>query len=237
MPHATLDLTGRHVVITGGAGALGTPVVARLVAAGATCHVPCIDDGPGPRGLPGVRYVPRVELTDEQAVASLYADLPDLWASIHLAGGFVWAKLADTSAQTARAQFEMNALTALLCSREAVKKIRARAANGEVGGRIVNVSSRGALHPTTGLTAYAMAKAAVVALTQALANELRSEQILVNAVAPSLIDTPANRAAMPDADFDKWAKPAEIAEAILFLASPSNALTTGSIVHVEGREL
>ncbi|MBL9106539.1 MAG: SDR family oxidoreductase [Myxococcales bacterium] len=235
MPHATLDLTGRHVVITGGAGALGTPVVSRFVAAGATCIVPCIDDGPGPRGLPGVRYLPRVELTDERAVASLYADLPDLWASVHLAGGFVWAKLGDTTAQTARAQFEMNCVTALLCCREAVKKMRA--SGSDEGGRIVNVASRGALHPAPGLAAYAMAKAAVVALTQALANELRGEHILVNAVAPSLIDTPANRAAMPDADHDKWAKPAEIAETILFLASPSNALTTGSIVHVEGREL
>lgn len=234
MPHATLDLTGRHVVVTGGAGALGTPVVARLVAAGATCHVPCIDDGPGARGLPAVDYVPRVELTDEAAVAALYAGLPDVWASIHLAGGFTWAKLEDTSATTARAQFEMNAITAMLCSREAVKKMRARS-GGDVGGRIVNVSSRGAVHPTTGLIAYAMAKAGVSALTLALANELRQEQILVNAVVPSIIDTPANRAAMPDADHDRWPKPAEIAETILFLASPSNAVTTGSLVHVEGR--
>ncbi len=237
MPHSTLDLTGRHVVVTGGAGALGTAVVARLVAAGATCHVPTIDDGPGSRRIPGARYIPRVELTDERAVAAAYAEVPDLWASVHLAGGFSWAHLGDTTAAAARAQLEMNALTCFLCSREAVKQMRARAARdpSEPGGRIVNVGSRGALVPAAGLAAYAMAKAAVHALTTTLAEELRREQILVNAVLPSIIDTPANRASMPDADFDAWPKPAEIAESILFLASPSNSLTSGALLPVYGR--
>lgn len=234
MPHATLDLTGRHVVVTGGAGALGTPVVARLVAAGATCHVPCIDDGPGPRGLPDVRYTPRVELTDESAVRAYYAALPDVWASVHLAGGFVWSRLADTSLDTVHAQLEMNAVTAFLCCREAVQKMRARGPGGDVGGRLLNVTSRGGIRPDAGLSAYAMAKAAVSALTLALAAELRGEQIWVNAIVPALIDTPANRAAMPNADFSTWAKPVDIAETILFLVSPSNATTTGSLVSVEG---
>lgn len=237
MPHSTLDLTGRHVVITGGAGALGTAVVARFLAAGATCHVPTIDDGPGSLGLPGVRYLPRIDLTDESSVADAYAEVPELWASIHLAGGFTWAKLEHTSLASARAQLEMNVITCLLCCREAVKKMRSRAIAqpAELGGRIVNVGSRGALIPAPGLAAYAMAKAAVHALTLELAEELRQEQILVNAVLPSIIDTPANRASMPDADFDRWAKPADIAETVLFLASPSNAVTTGALVPVYGR--
>ena len=237
MPHSTLDLTGRNVVITGGAGALGTAVVARLLASGATCHVPAIDDGPGSLGLPGARYVPRVDLVDERAVAAFYAEVPDVWASIHLAGGFTWARLEDTSAASARAQFEMNALTCLLCSREAVRRMRSRAAAhpDEPGGRIVNVGSRATLVPSTGMSAYAMAKAAVQALTLGLAEELRGEQILVNAVVPSIIDTPANRAAMPDAEFDRWPKPAELAETILWLASPSNTLTSGALVPVYGR--
>ena len=235
MPHSTIDLTGRHVIITGGAGALGTAVVARFIAAGATCHVPTIDDGPGSLGLPGARYIPRINLSDEQTVIDLYAGLPELWASVHLAGGFGWNRIEDTRPADARAQFEMNAMTCLLCSREAVKRMRARAADTEVGGRLVNVGSRATLLPSTGMAAYAMAKAAVQALTTQLAEELRDEQILVNAVLPSIIDTPFNRASMPDADFERWPKPAEIAEAILFLASPSNALTSGALVPVYGR--
>jgi len=237
MPHSTIDLTGRHVVITGGAGALGTAVVARFLAAGATCHVPTIDDGPGSLGLPGARYLPRINLGDERAVVDLYAGLPELWASVHLAGGFAWNRIEDTSSADARAQFEMNAMTCLLCSREAVKRMRAHtAANiSEPGGRIVNVGSRATLVPAAGMAVYAMAKAAVQALTTQLAEELRDEQILVNAVLPSIIDTPFNRASMPGADFERWPRPAEIAEAILFLASPSNTLTSGALVPVYGR--
>jgi NAD(P)-dependent dehydrogenase (short-subunit alcohol dehydrogenase family) len=239
MPHSTIDLTGRHVVVTGGAGALGTAVVARFLAAGATVHVPAIDDGPGSRALPGAHYIPRVDLVDERQVIALYADLPPLWASVHLAGGFSWARIEETTADAVRAQLEMNVMTAFLCSREAVARMRARAAAnpGEPGGRIVNVGSRAALIPAAGLSAYVMAKAAVTALTQQLAEELRDEQILVNAVLPSIIDTPANRASMPGADFDRWPRPAEIAEAILFLASPVNTLSSGTLLPVYGRHV
>lgn len=231
MTHANLDLHQRHVVVTGGAGALGHAVVTRLLAAGATCHVPCNDDGPGARVVPGVLYTPRVELTDEHAVAAYYERLPGLWASIHLAGGFVWSKLADTDLAGVRAQLETNAVTAFLCCREAVKKLRAGRSDG---GRLLNVSSRGGVRPDTGLSAYAMGKAAVNALTLALAAELRAENIWVNAVIPAIIDTPANRAAMPDADFSRWARPADIAETIRFLVSPTNAVTTGALVPVDG---
>ena len=241
MPHSTIDLTGRHVIITGGAGALGTAVVARFLTAGATCHIPTIDDGPGAHGVPGAHYIPRVNLGDEQAVVALYAGLPELWASIHLAGGFSWARLEDTKSADVRAQLDTNVMTCFLCCREAVKRMRAAPAVDDgaprpaPGGRIVNVGSRATLVPAAGMSAYAMAKAAVQALTTGLAEELRAEQILCNAVLPSIIDTPFNRASMPDADFERWPKPAEIAEAILFLASPTNTLTTGALLPVFGR--
>jgi NAD(P)-dependent dehydrogenase (short-subunit alcohol dehydrogenase family) len=103
------------------------------------------------------------------------------------------------------------------------------------GGRIVNVAARPVLQPGPNLSAYLAAKAGVTALTQGLAAELLGEGILVNAVLPSLIDTPANRAAMPDADHASWPKPAQIAEAIAYLASPENALTSGALVPVYGR--
>jgi len=102
------------------------------------------------------------------------------------------------------------------------------------GGRIVNVSSRAALVPAGGSLAYAVSKAAVVSLTQCLAEEVRPQHILVNAVAPSTMDTPANRAAMPKADFNRWTKPAEVAAAILWLASPQNTATSGAVVPVYG---
>ena len=98
----------------------------------------------------------------------------------------------------------------------------------------MNVSSRPALSPAGGLSAYTASKAAVAGLTRALAEELKEEGILVNAVVPSLIDTPANRKAMPGADHDRWPKPVEIARAILFLSSPENVLTQGALVPVYG---
>jgi NAD(P)-dependent dehydrogenase (short-subunit alcohol dehydrogenase family) len=103
------------------------------------------------------------------------------------------------------------------------------------GGRIVNVAARPVVQPTPGMLAYATAKAGVAAITQQLAAEVLGDGILVNAVLPSIIDTPANRKAMPNADHASWPKPAELAETIAFLASPANALTTGTLVPVFGR--
>lgn len=227
---------GRAVVVTGGTGALGRAVVARLVQAGAVCHVPVFherelasfqhrDDG-------RVHLRPAVDLTDEPSVVSYYEAIPSLWASIHVAGGFAMAPLEETRLADWRNLHEMNATTCFLCTREAVRRIRASAAGG---GRIVNVAARPALVPTGGMVAYSTSKAAVGALTQALAEELASESIWVNAVAPSIIDTPANRAAMPGADFASWPTPADLAETIVFLASPANHVTRGAIVPVYGR--
>ena len=105
---------------------------------------------------------------------------------------------------------------------------------GGRGGRIANVSSRAAAVPAGGAIAYTVAKAGVAALTEALADELRGDNILVNAVVPSIIDTPANRAAMPAADHARWPKPAEIAAAIAWLISPRNTVTSGALVPVYG---
>ena len=105
------------------------------------------------------------------------------------------------------------------------------------GGRIVNVAARHALEPRLGasLTAYAVAKAGVAALTMALGEEIAKDDVLVNAVAPSIMDTPANRKSMPKADFDAWPKVEEVAAAIMFLASPENKVTRGAIVPVYGK--
>lgn len=234
---------GAHVVVTGGTGALGTAVVAALRGAGAVCHVtnmvatelanyPHRDD-------PGVHITTGVDLADEAAVRRFYAALPSLWASIHLAGGFAMSPAAETSAVAFADQFQMNAMSSFLCSVAALRAIRTRSEpgpGGAKGGRIVNVAARPGIEPRlgSGMVAYATAKAAVAAMTQALAQETAGEEIWVNAVAPSVLDTPANRAAMPNADFTSWVAPSAVGEVITFLASPDNRVTRGAVIPVYG---
>jgi NAD(P)-dependent dehydrogenase (short-subunit alcohol dehydrogenase family) len=222
-------LNGRHVVITGGDGALGQAVVRRFVTSGAHCHLPVL--GPAAaQPVPGVSLTGSVNLTDDAAVSAYYAGLPPLWASVHLAGGYAARPIAETARADLDRQLEINLVTAFLCCREAVKAMRSSG-----GGRIVNVAARVVEVPVGGSIAYSVAKAGVASLTQSLAVEVKHEDILVNAVLPSIIDTPANRAAMPKADSSKWPKPEELAEAILWLASPDNRLTSGALVPVYGR--
>jgi NAD(P)-dependent dehydrogenase (short-subunit alcohol dehydrogenase family) len=238
-----VDFAGSHVVVTGGTGALGRAVIGALRAGNAICHVPNLVaaelDGFPYATDPGVHIALDVDLADEAAVKRFYQALPPLWASIHLAGGFAMAPIGDTSAEDFIAQFRMNALSCFLCSAAAVAAFRARKTpgpHGAEGGRIVNVSARPALEPRlgAGMVGYTASKSAVAALTQSLAQELTDEQIWVNAVAPSILDTPANRTAMPDADHRRWVSPADIAEIITFLASPGNRVTRGAVIPVYG---
>ena len=229
------DFAGKTVVVTGGTGALGEALVARLVEGGAKCYVPARDEKSVERSRyrnhPQVTLVPGVDLTSESQVAGLYEKIPSLWASIHVAGGFAMSPLAKTSLDDFHAMMNINAVTCFLCCREAVKRIRA----GGGGGRIVNVAARPALVPTGGMIAYTASKAAVAAITTGLAEELAADRIWVNAVVPSIMDTPANRAAMPKADYAKWPKVEEVADTIVFLASPQNAVTRGGLVPVYGQ--
>ncbi len=223
-----LTLEGLTLVITGGDGALGQAVVQAFVSAGAVCHLPIL--GPATaQPMPGVHLAGNVNLTNEAAVTAFYATLPALWGSVHLAGGYASKPMADTSRSDLDRQLELNLVTAFLCCREAVKAMRT---NG--GGRIVNVGARVVEAPVGGSIAYSVSKAGVAALTRSLAVEVRGDGILVNAVLPSIIDTPANRAAMPGADASKWPKPDDLARAILWLASPENRLTSGALMPVYG---
>jgi NAD(P)-dependent dehydrogenase (short-subunit alcohol dehydrogenase family) len=232
-----MDYHERHVVVTGGTGALGTAMVGALIAAGAVCHVPYINPAEADRFAfrdnAQVKLVADIELTQEDAVAKLYAGVPKLWASIHIAGGFAMAPIGDTTKSDLMKQVEMNFVTAFLCCRAAVNAMRATGA----GGRIVNVATRPALEwrAGAGMVAYTASKAAVAALTVALAEEVVKADILVNAIAPSTMDTAANRKAMPKADFSAWTKVEDVAATILFLASPENRVTRGGIVPVYGR--
>ena len=230
-----MDFANRHIVVTGGAGALGTAVVGALLGDGAFCQVPCFDEAEAQRFR--FREHQRVRLTitgslaDEAAVAKLYDGIAPLWGSVHIAGGFAAGPLRETSVATLRQQIDMNLVSCMLCCRAAV-----RAMNAD-GGRIVNVAARPALEwrSGAGMVAYTATKAAVAALTVALAEEVAKEGILVNAIAPSILDTPANRTAMPKADFSLWPKLEEVAATVVFLASPENRVSRGGVVPVYGR--
>jgi NAD(P)-dependent dehydrogenase (short-subunit alcohol dehydrogenase family) len=210
--------------------------VGALLEAGAACHVPYRSDDEAKhfahREHAKVSLVRLGNLSDETAVDRFYAELPSLWASIHIAGGFAFASIEKSDKALLMGQIESNLVSAYLCSRAAVAAFRKFG-----GGRIVNVAARPALEPRTGanMTAYTASKAGLAGLTQALAEEVAKDGILVNAVAPSIMDTPANRASMPKADFASWPKVEEVAATILFLASPENAVTRGAIVPVYGR--
>jgi len=232
-----MDFRDRHVVITGGAGALGTAMAEALIANGAICHVPCFDEAEKDRyrlrGHKQVVLTVTGNLADEKAVAGLYSEIAPLWASVHIAGGFAPGSVRETSAPTLRQQIDMNLVSCFLCCRAAVNAMAATGA----GGRIVNVSARAGLEWRTGagMAAYTVSKAGVAALTVALAEEAAKDGILVNAVAPSIMDTQANRTSMPKADYTLWPKVEEVAATILFLASPENRVTRGGVVPVYGK--
>ena len=230
-----MDFRELRVLVTGGAGALGTAVVASLIEAGAICHVPCFDEAEAQRfrlrGHKQVVLSVSGNLADEAAVAKLYGGIAPLWASIHIAGGFAAGPLREISVSSLRQQIDMNFVSCALCCRAAVN------AMAGAGGRIVNVAARAGLEwrSGAGIVAYTASKAAVAALTVALAEEVAKDGILVNAVAPSIIDTAANRQAMPKADFVLWPKVEEVAATIIFLASPDNRVTRGAVVPVYGK--
>ena len=228
-----MDFANRHAVVTGGSGALGTAVVGALIAAGATCTVPYVVEAEAQRfphrDNPKVKLIAVADLADEATVAKVYNGIKP-WASIHIAGGFAMGSVAKTGKAALMAQIDSNLVSCFLCCRAAVNAMAG-------GGRIVNVAARPALEWRTGagMAAYTVAKAGVAALTVALAEEAAKDGILVNAVAPSIMDTPANRNAMPKADFDAWPKVEDVAATILFLASPDNKVTRGAIVPVYGK--
>src|SRR3989440_7737014 len=232
-----MEYRDRHVVITGGTGALGIAVTGALLEAGAVCHVPYRSEDEAQRfphrGHKSVSLTALGDLADEAAVNRYYDGIAKLWASIHIAGGFAYAPIGESDKKLLMGQIETNLVSAYLCCRAAVAAFR-RAGDG---GRIVNVAARHALEPRQGTntTAYAAAQAGVAALTATLGEEVVKDGILVNAVAPSIIDTPANRRSMPKADYAAWPKVEEVAATILFLASPENDVTRSAVVPVYGR--
>lgn len=224
-------MTDRVIAITGGHGVLGRAVLEAAMADG--LKVAVIDHAMGHATPDGVLEVGGVDLTDPaqagQAIAAVIGRFGRLDALLNIAGGFVWQTTDDAEPAWDR-MHALNVTTALNASRAALPHLKA---SGE--GRIVNVGSAAALKAGAGMGAYGAAKAGVHALTQALADELKATSVTVNAVLPSIIDTPANRKDMPDADPAQWVAPNDLAAVILFLASPQSRAMTGALVPVTGR--
>src|SRR6266404_266369 len=232
----TLD--GRVALITGGTGALGRVVSAAFLAAGARVIVTYLVEAE----LPGFdaavpkdrRETAKGELTSradvEALVARIVATHGRVDVLLNLAGGFAPGTVVETDDHELDRLFAMNLKTAFVCTR-AVLPVMIR----QKHGRIVNVTARPALTGGGGVTAYAITKAAVAALTRAAADEVREHGVTVNAIAPSTIDTPANRAAMPQVDPSRWVKPEEIAATLVFLASDAAGATSGAIVPIYAR--
>jgi len=175
-------------------------------------------------------HLHRVDVTDEAQVSQLFSEIGDSGSPEVLAnivGGFAWSSLHETDVDTWRRMIDMNATSCFLCSRAAAAAMKG------TGGRIVNVASVPALaRGAANMSAYSAAKAAVLNLTLSLAEELAPAGITVNAIVPSMIDTPANRQAMPDADRSTWLPPEEIAGVVAFLASEAARIVTGTAVNL-----
>lgn len=236
-----LDLSDRHFIVTGGAGSLGTAVVELLLDTGAFCSIPCLNKSEQERfSLTEHQRVftqADIDLTDEDQTQSFFKHSVDkqgeLWGSIHIAGGFGMGKIGDTPKADFMKQINLNLVTCYNSCRAAVQHFKLQG----TGGRIVNIAARPALESRqgNGMTAYTTAKAGVAALTESLAAEVVEEDILVNAIAPSVIDTPQNREGMPNADFDKWPKPKQLARQIAYLVSTENEVSRGGVVPVYGK--
>ncbi|MBR0728212.1 SDR family oxidoreductase [Bradyrhizobium japonicum] len=225
-------MQGKVLIVTGALGALGKVVTETALARGA--RVAGIDHAPSQVSATPERIeIGGVDLSDpaqaKTAVEAAAKHFGRLDAVINIAGGFAFESVGDGDIKTWQRLYALNVLTALNTSRAALPHL---AASGT--GRIVNIGATGALQAGSGMGPYAASKAGVHRLTEALANEWKGK-VTVNAVLPSIIDTKANRADMPKADFSKWVTPQELAEVILFLASDAASGVTGALIPVGGR--
>ena len=230
-------MAGRVIAITGAFGVLGS-AVARLAAEQGNRLVLIDSAASPPDGLVAACGTPLVQggvdLSDRgaacNALAAAFETYDGLDALINVAGGFVWQTLEDGDPAAWDRLYAMNVTTAVNASRAAMPYLRLSKA-----GRIVNVGANGAIRAAAGMGAYAAAKSGVHRLTESLAEELKGDGVTVNAVLPSILDTPANRLDMPDADFSAWVSPRDIAAVMLFLVSPEAQAVTGALIPVTGR--
>lgn len=224
------------VAITGGFGSLGVAVGRHFKASG--WRLALIDRSRQPFSeIPaqeGQLLLGGVELTDAEAarrsIDAVMSSLGQLDALINVAGGFRWETVEAGDLGTWDLMYQMNVRTAVTMSKAALKALSSRG-----DGRIVNIAAGAAIKASAGMGSYAASKAGVMRFTEALADEMKDKGVTVNAILPSIIDTPQNRKDMPDADFTRWVKPERLAEVIFFLTSPAAQDITGAAIAVNGR--
>ena len=229
-----MTLAGKVVAITGAFGALGSAVVRAALAEGAS--VAAIDRAPEPHDrstLGAAQIYGGVDLGDaadaDRTMATIVAQFGGLDALVNIAGTFRWETIGDGSLDTWDFLYQTNLRTAVAASKAALPALIERR------GRIVNIGAAGAARGELGKGAYAASKAGVARLTESLAEELKDRGVTVNAVLPSIIDTPANRADMPKSDFSRWVKPEQLADVIVFLLSEKASAVNGALIPVLGR--
>jgi len=228
----------RVALVTGGSGALGQAIVHRFLRDGDTVCIPYIVDAERTRldgsldaGARARVMLERCDVTDDAAMTRLAAAVTERHRRIDVlvtgVGGFAGGGLVETDRATWNRMLDMNLTSAFTAARAVMPHLL-----GAGGGRVVMIASRAVVPPAGGFIGYTVAKAGVIALMQALAQEVKAKGVTVNAVAPSTMDTPANRAAMPDADPKGWVPVTAVADAVAMLAAESAGHITGTLVQI-----
>jgi NAD(P)-dependent dehydrogenase (short-subunit alcohol dehydrogenase family) len=220
-------ISGKPVVIFGAGGALGAGVAEAFAGAGAQVTGADKVAPPASRRIDGVSYE-AVDVLDDDAVGRLIDAWPTPWAVLNTIGGFAPARpLAALDRGELMSQLELNLVTAALITKHALRVMQPA---GE--GRVVHTASRSAIVTSRQGFAYSVSKLGVLHLVAMAADEVRGTGVTVNCVVPSIIDTPANRAAIPNANYDAWPKVADVARTYVYLALPESGLVNGASLHV-----
>lgn len=226
-------LQGKRIAVTGATGALGAVVVRAAAAAGASvAAIARASASKAPPQPSGVVLFGDTDISDasaaEATLRAIAQKLGGLDALVNVAGGFRWGKVASSGPDIWEQMHKTNLLTTVNATRAALPLISAN-------GRVICIGAAGSLKAGAGMGPYAASKAGVAKFTEALAEEVKDRNITVNAVLPSIIDTPANRADMPKADFSGWVQPEQIADLIVFLLSDRASAITGALIPIVGR--